>query len=148
MKIRLLAVLSFLFVASTPAIAQDVNTYVWDPGCNHYMKTDIFVLPAGQEVSVYVDLSQCTDEQLGSLLFFGDRPTNNRNRQFSKKDKILLTMRAEYESGNLSQPMQSDTGSMLADVGGIRARGCHLTAKNMNRNKDLTIRLRSYLIDP
>ena len=148
MKTRFLDALTFLIVASAPAVAQDVLTYVWDPGCNRTMTTNHFILAPGQEAEIYLDFSECTDKQIGSLLFFGYHTTKNRSRQLSAKDKVQLYMSAVYESGNLTPPKRSDTGSMLVDVASISAKGCKLMAKNVSRNKEIKIRLRAQLIAP
>jgi hypothetical protein len=146
MNIRYLFALSVLFLA-TPAVSDDVVTFVWDPGCNHTMTTNHFMLAKGMDANVYIDLSECTDQQIGSLLFFGYNTTKTRSRQLSAKDKIQLSMSAVYESGNFSTPKTSSTGSMLVDVADLRAKGCHLTVKN-NGRKELKIRLRAQLIAP
>ena len=148
MNIRCLITLSFLVFAISPAASQDVVTYVWDAGCNHTMTTNHFVLPAQGTAEVYVDLSKCSDEQLGSLLFFGYKTTKNRSRQLTSKDKIALYMTAVYLSGNLSTPEQSDSGSLLVDVASAKAQGCRLMVKNKSRNKEIKIRLRSQLVQP
>ena len=146
MKIRYLFALPILFLA-TPALSDDMVSFVWDPGCNHTMTTNHFMLAPGMGANVYVDLSECTDEQIGSLLFFGYKTTKTRSRQLSAKDKVQLSMSAVYESGNLSTAKISSTGSMLVDVASLRANGCHLTVKN-NGRKELKLRLRSQLIAP
>ena len=146
MKIRFLIALSALLLA-TPAVSDDVVTYVWDPGCNHTMTTNHFMLAPGTGAKVYIDLSECSDEQIGSLLFFGYKTTKTRSRQLSAKDKVHLSMTAVYESGNFSTPETSVTGAMLVDVASLRAKGCHLAVRNNNR-KELKLRLRAQLIAP
>ena len=144
MKIRYFFALSGVFFAA-PAVADDMVTYTWDPGCNHTMTTNHFMLAPGQEVEIYVDLSQCTDEQIGSLLLFGLHTTRNRSRQLTSKSKIRLMMSAVYASGNLGPQEHSDTGSLLVDVASVQAQGCNLRAKNMGR-KEMKLRIRSQLI--
>ena len=99
------------------------------------------------DAKVYIDLSECSDEQIGSLLFFGYNTTKTRSRQLSAKDKVQLTMIPVYESGNFSTTVNSATGSMLVDVASLRAKGCHLLVTNKNR-KELKLRLRAQLIAP
>lgn len=146
MNIRYLVALCILFIA-TPAVSDDVVTYVWDPGCNHTMTTNHFMLAPGQDANVYVDLSECSDEQIGSLLFFGYNTTKTRSRQLSAKDRVHLSMTPVFESGNFSTPENSATGAMLVDVASLRAKGCHLKVTNKNR-KELKLRLRAQLIAP
>jgi hypothetical protein len=146
MNIRYLVALCILFIA-TPAVSEDVVTYVWDPGCNHTMTTNHFMLAPGQDVKVYIDLSECSDEQIGSMLFFGYNTTKTRSRQLSAKDKVYLSMTGVYETGNFSATEHSASGSLLVDMASMRAKGCHLMVSNMNR-KELKIRLRAQLIAP
>ena len=147
MKIRYLFALSFLAFTATPAVAEDVVTYVWDGGCNHTMTTNHFMLAPGQEVQVEIDLSKCSDEQLGSLLFFGYVTTKTRSRQLTKKNRVELSMSPVLLSGNLGEKQRSDSGSMLVDVATVKASGCRMWAKN-NSRKEMKIRLRGQLIAP
>ena len=93
-------------LAISPAASQDVVTYVWDAGCNHTMTTNHFVLPAQGTAEVYVDLSKCSDEQLGSLLFFGYKTTKDRSRRQAVRrnpwkqplDKMILARTEEFST--------------------------------------------------
>lgn len=146
MRIRYFLALFALFLV-TPAVSDEVVTYLWDPGCNHTMTTNHFMLAPGEDAKVYIDLSKCSDAQIGSLLFFGYKTTKTRSRQLSAKDKVHLSMQAVYESGNFSTAENSATGSMLVDVASLQAKGCHLYVTNKNR-KELKLRLRAQLIAP
>jgi hypothetical protein len=147
MKIRYLVALACLM--ATGARAEDMVVYRWDDVCNHTMTTNHFVLAAGQSsAKIYVDLSGCTDEQMGSLLFFGYHTTKNRSRQLSSKDKVNLYMSALDRYGNIAQQLDSASGAILADINGSSSSGCWLVAKNNSRNKEIKIRLRSQLISP
>ena len=105
------------------------------------------MLAPGQDARVYIDLSECSDEQIGSLLFFGYSTTKTKSRQLSAKDKVYLSMTGVYETGSFSTSEHSAAGSMLVDIASLRAKGCHLMATNMGR-KELKIRLRAQLIAP
>ena len=144
MKIRYLIALSLL-VVSAPAVSQDVITYLWDPGCNHTMTTNHFMLAPGQEVEVEVDLSKCSEAQIGSLLFFGYVTTKTRSRQLRAKDRVQLSMSPVFLSGNLGVAEHSNSGSLLVDVADVVAKGCRMKAKN-NSRKVMKIRLRGQLI--
>lgn len=148
MKTRYLFALLPLVGMHAHAAPEDMTVTVWDPGCNHTLTTNHFVLPAGQStMEIYVDLSACTDEQLGSLLFFGYHTTKNRSRQLSSKDKVSLQMLALDQYGNIAENLSSRTGSILTELA-PRARGIRLIARNDDRNKEIKIRLRSQLIAP
>jgi hypothetical protein len=111
------------------------------------MTTNHFMLAPGMDAKVYIDLSECSDAQIGSLLFFGYKTTKTRSRQLSAKDRVQLSMTAVYESGNFSTPETSAAGAMLVDVASLRAKGCHLMVRNKSR-KELKLRLRAQLIAP
>jgi len=147
MNIRYLVALSCLMVTS--AQAEDMAVYRWDDVCNHTMSTNHFVLAPGQSSTrIYIDLSGCTADQIGSLVFFGYHTTKNRSRQLSSKDKVSLYMTALDRYGNVAEDMNSASGAILADLNGSSSPGCWLVAKNNSRNKEIKIRLRSQLIAP
>lgn len=147
MKIRHMLALSCLITLGADAAPEDMDIHVWDPGCNHTTATNWFELdPQQSSQQIYVDLSDCTDEQLGSLLFFGNYATRNSGRQLTARHKVRLFMTALDRYGNIAGQMSSDSGSILVDVAGADSRGCWLIAENMNRNKTVKIRLRAQLI--
>ncbi len=147
MKLRFIIPLIGLFAAA--AQAEEPSVYVWDPGCNHTVATSWFEVPAGTKtVEIHVDLSECTEEQVGSLLFFGNYSTKTSGRQLSSKHKVRLHLSALDVHGNVIGQMMSDSGSILADVAHLNSPTCVLVAENMNRKKDVRIRLRSQLISP
>jgi hypothetical protein len=147
MKLRFIIPLIVLFAGG--ANAEEMSVYVWDPGCNHTVSTNWFDVPAGQQtVEIHVDLSGCSKEQVGSLLFFGNYAGKTSGRQLSSKHKVRLHLHALDGYGNKMSPMVSDTGSILADVAHLDSQTCVLVAENLNRKKDVTIRLRSQLISP
>lgn len=145
MKLKVIPVLFIIFAAT--AQAEEMAVYVWDPGCNHTMATSWFDVPAGQQTAaIHVDLSACTKEQVGSLLFFGNYAAKTSGRQLSSKHKVRLHLAAINEYGNKVSPMMSDSGSILADAASLGSTTYVLIAENMNRKKDIRIRLRSQLI--
>jgi len=145
MKLKYMLVLALLFDAG--ARAEEMAFYVWDPGCNHTAATNWFPVAAQQKTTrIYVDLSACTKEQIGSLLFFGNYAAKTSGRQLSSKHKVRLHLSAVDDHGNIIAEMSSDSGSILADIAHLGSPGCWLVAENMNRKKDVTIRLRSQLI--
>ncbi|MDH3647267.1 MAG: hypothetical protein OER80_10870 [Gammaproteobacteria bacterium] len=147
MKIRHLVALCYLFGAT--AQAEEMDVYVWDPGCNHTTATNWFTVPASEGTqSILVDLSGCTEEQIGRLLFFGNYATKTSGRQLSSKHKVRLHLSALDSFGNVITQMTSDSGSILADVAHLNSPACLLVAENMNRKKDVKIRLRAQLIAP
>ena len=147
MKIRYLIALSCLM--ATGVQAEEMVVYTWDPGCNHTTTTNWFtVAPQQRTLKIYVDLSGCTDEQIGSLIFFGNYATRTSGRQLSSKHKVRLYMTALDSYGNVAEQMSSDLGSILADVATFDSRGCWLIAQNMNRKKEVKIRLRAQLLAP
>ena len=133
----------------TGAHAEDMVVYTWDPGCNHTTATNWFTLAPQQESArIRVDLSGCTDEQIGSLIFFGNYATKTSGRQLSSRHKIQLSMSAIDPYGNIVGQYSSDTGSILTDIANSSSRECWLVARNMNRNKVVKIRLRAQLLSP
>lgn len=147
MKLRYLIALFCLFVTS--AQAEEMAVYVWDVGCNHTTATNWFTLPAGESsLQIDVDLSGCTEEQIGSLVFFGNYATKTSGRQLSARHKVRLYMAAVDQFGAVTAQTSSDSGSVLVDVASLAADRCLLVAENMNRNKAVTIRLRAQLLAP
>ena len=156
MKIRYLFVLSCLFAASAQAQEPlEPVVYRWDAVCNHTTATEYFVLPAYSKAKIEVDFSGCDASQMGSLLFFGNYVTKTSNRQLSSKHKVRLHLTGLYSSRNVAEPtISSDSGSIFVDVANIATRDALnapsyvLVAENMNRKKDVRIRLRAQLIAP
>lgn len=147
MKIRYLVALCCFFAAS--AQAEEMAVYNWDPGCNHTTATNWFDVPAKQGTqTIRVDLSGCSEEQIGSLLFFGNYAAKTSGRQLSSKHKVRLHLSALDIHGNVIAQMTSDSGSILADIAHLDSPACLLVAENMNRKKDIRIRLRAQLITP
>jgi hypothetical protein len=122
-----------------PAGAADMLVQTWDPdtGCEHTMTTNHFELAPGEKVELDIDLSGCTADQMGMMLYFGYHTTKTRSRPLSSKDKIRLTL-VDDQTG---EEFVSDSGSVLIDV--AQPGRCKLYAENANRNKTLKIRLRS-----
>jgi hypothetical protein len=77
-----------------PAGAADMLVQTWDPdmGCEHTMTTNHFELAPGEKVELDIDLSGCTADQMGMMLYFGYHTTKTRSRPLSSKDKIRLTL--------------------------------------------------------
>ena len=156
MKIRSLFLLCCLFATSAQAQEPlEPVVYRWDSVCNHTTSTEYFVLPAYSRAKIEVDFSGCDESQLGSLLFFGNYATKTSSRQLSSKHKVRLHLTGLYSSKNVAEPtISSDSGSILADVAQITAGDALnsprfvLVAENMNRKKDIKIRLRAQLIAP
>ena len=149
MKIRYISILLLLIGSVAQAGPDDMTVSVWDPGCNHTMTTNHFVLAPNEGThKIYIDLSGCSDEQIGSILFFGYNTTKTRSRQLSAKNKVHLYMSALDRYGNVVQEVSSASGAVLAEINGSSSRGCWLVARNNNRNKEIKIRLRAQLIAP
>lgn len=128
-----------LLLLVQPAGAADMLVQTWDPdmGCEHTMTTNHFDLAPGEKVELAVDLTGCTADQMGMMLYFGYHTTKTRSRPLSSKDKIRLTL-VDDQTG---EEFVSDSGSVLIDV--AQPGRCKLYAENMNRTKTLKIRLRS-----
>lgn len=149
MKIRYLIALSLLLATGAQAASGDMDVYVWDPGCNHTTATNWFTLAPGERSQkIYVDLKDCNPEQIGSLVFFGNYGTKTSGRQLQPRHRIKLSMSALDGYGNVVEQLTSDSGSILADVANMGSTGCWLIAQNMNRNKEVMIRLRAQLLVP
>ena len=154
MKLKVLIALSMLFAASAQAQEPlEPVVYRWDDVCNHTTATEYFVLPPQSRAMIEVDYSGCDGSQMGSLLFFGNFATKTSSRQLSSRHKVRLHLTGLYSSKNVAEPtISSDSGSILVDVANIAARDALnspryvLVAENMNRNKDIRIRLRAQLI--
>jgi len=145
MKLKVVIALSTLFAVT--AQAEEMAVYVWDPGCNHTTATNWFDVPAQTRTQqIYVDLSACSEEQIGSLLFFGNYAAKTSGRQLSSRHKVRLHLSAVDTHGNIIAQMTSDSGSVLADIAHLGSPGCWLVAENLNRKKDIRIRLRAQLI--
>ena len=97
-----------------PAGAADMLVQTWDPdmGCEHTMTTNHFELAPGEKVELDIDLSGCTADQMGMMLYFGYHTTKTRSRPLSSKDKIRLTL-VDDQTG---EEFVSDSGSVLIDV--------------------------------
>jgi hypothetical protein len=148
MKIRYILILLPFYALQAQAAPGDMTVSVWDPGCNHTMTTNHFVLTPGQKShKVFLDLGKCSKEQMGNMLVFGYITTKNRSRHFTAKDKITLEMGCMDGVGDLEHYIGSASGSMLNEMGGPST-GCWVMAINNNRNKSFKIRLRSQLIPP
>ena len=145
MKFRYLVVLGCLIFTS--AQADEMLVYRWDDVCNYSTSTSWFTLAPQQSATIEVNLDGCTEEQIGSLLFFGNYAAKNSGKQLSSRHKVRLHLQALYSSRNIADQMTSDSGSILADVAHLDAPICLLTAENMNRNKTITIRLRAHLFE-
>ncbi|MGW8368659.1 MAG: hypothetical protein ACWGPN_08255 [Gammaproteobacteria bacterium] len=137
-KFLIATALSLLFLLQS-AGAADMLVQTWDPdmGCEHTMTTNHFDLAPGEKVELAVDLTGCTADQMGMMLYFGYHTTKTRSRPLSSKDKIRLTL-VDDQTG---EEFVSDSGSVLIDV--AQPGRCKLYAENMNRTKTLKIRLRS-----
>jgi hypothetical protein len=148
MKIRYLLVLVPFLLVQANAAPEHMTVSVWDPGCNHTMTTNHFVLAPGEStMEIYVDLSDCTDEQVGSMLIFGYVTTKNSSRQLSSKNNVSFHATTLNKYGSVSERMHSDSGGLLAKLD-RQSRGVSLFARNNSRNKEIKIRLRSQLLAP
>ena len=148
MKSRYLFVLVPFLLVQANAAPEEMAVSVWDPGCNHTMTTNHFVLAPGEStLEIYVDLSECTDEQVGSILFFGYVTTKNRSRQISSKNNVSFYATTLNRYGSVAERLNSDTGGLLAKLD-KQSRGVTLVARNNSRNKEIKIRLRSQLLAP
>ena len=146
MKIRYLLSLACLIAMGAQAAPEDMVTYVWDVDCNHTMTTNHFMLPPSMSTTeIKINFVGCTEEQMGSLVFFGYHTTKTRSRQLSSKDKISLYMTALDRYGNKVQNMSSSSGALLGEITDNESIGCLLVAKN-NGRKEKKIRLRAQLI--
>ena len=137
-KFVIATALPLLFLLQS-AGAADMLVQTWDPdmGCEHTMTTNHFELAPGERVELDLDLTGCTADQMGMLLYFGYHTTKTRSRPLSAKNKIRLTLVDEQTR----EEFVSDSGSVLVDA--ARPGRCKLYAENMNRTKTLKIRLRS-----
>ena len=156
MKLRFIIPLVCLFaVAAQAQEPLEPLVYRWDDVCNHTTATEYFVLPSHSRAMIEVDFSGCDESQMGSLLFFGNYATKTSSRQLSSKHKVRLHLTGLYSSKNFGeQTISSDSGAILADVAAVAARDALnapryvLIAENMNRKKEIRIRLRAQLIAP
>ena len=106
--------------------------YTWGyEGCETTMSTNHFVLPAGAEVYLDVDLSRCEPEDLGGFLFFGYYTMKNSSRQLKPKHEIFLSIEGEGSSLDGSIFITLDEGDVM-----------RLIARNTH-NKTAKLRLRS-----
>lgn len=131
---------SMMFAGAAFAGPEDMLVNAWEGTCHQTMTTNHFELAPGESVEIDLDLTGCSDGQLGNLLYFGYRTTNNSSKPLSSRDKIKLTLLDESDNVSLT----STSGSILTDV--ERPTTCRLLAKNMNSRKTLKIRLRSSIL--
>jgi hypothetical protein len=93
------------------------------------MSTNHFILTPQTEVTIVIDLTGCSPEDVGPFFFFGYRTSNAWSRQFKDKDKMLLSVGDE----SALSFVRTEVGAELVV----------LKAENLHKNKDLKIRLRS-----
>lgn len=137
MKTTLTASLAATALLATPSIAGGsyMTVQTWDPGCEHTMETNNFELAAGASVEIEIDLSGCTAEQLGGLLFYGYAPRNSGSDGLAKRHNVRLRV---VEQARGSETV-SDDGHVLTYLSGPTR--CTLIAENVSARKPITVRL-------
>ena len=137
-KILIALALPSLLFAYVASAAEGMTVQTWDPemGCEHTMTTNHFELAPRDSVEIDLNLTGCTPDNLGGLLYFGYNTTKNRSRPLTSRNRIRLTL----VDGDGNETV-SDSGSIYIEVD--QPETCKLYAENMNRNKTLKIRLRS-----
>jgi hypothetical protein len=137
MKSRSIACLAAMLLLG-PGTASAADSYMqvqsWDPGCEHTVETNNFVLGPGTSVEIQVDLTGCTAAQLGGFLFYGYAPTKTSSDGLSKRHNVRLRV---VSDGGLD--LVSDDGHVFTQ---IAAPGrVTLYAENLSLRKGLTVRL-------
>lgn len=136
--LNLLMVLPMLAISAV-AGAAEMEVRTWSGTCERSMTTNHFELAPGEEIELDLDLSGCSNADLGKILYFGYKTTKNSSKHLTTRDRVELTMRDAGQREVLS----SIGGSILTDVANPTT--CYLTARNTGR-KPVTIRLRSSVI--
>lgn len=136
---KLVLLLAGLAMAAAPASAGDTGIRVstWDVGCEHTMTTNHFELAPGDAVEIQLDFASCTPDKLGTLLVFGYRTSRNSSELLTQQDNVRFTVVDPATGVELT----SDSGSLLSQLGAPGQRV--VFAQNMNRKKNLTLRLRA-----
>ena len=135
-KFLIATALSLLFLLQS-AGAADMLVQTWDPdmGCEHTMNTSYFEIAPGESVEIDLNMTGCTESELGRLLYVGYNAGKSRTTPLSAKHKIRLTL-IDAQSG---EELVSESGSIFTEVN--QPGWCKLRAENMNRSKTLKIRL-------
>ncbi len=148
MKINLpllAALITLGWSGSLAAAPEDATLLTYGfPGCDYTAQTNHFDLGPGQSVQLVLDLSQCSEDYLGGLLYFGYRSTKNSSRPLTRKDGVLLEI---MEFGTLQAIDPSDYEG-TSDMGFVYIELDHsslfvLSAVNTNRRKTVRLRLRA-----
>ena len=138
-KILLALGLAALIVAQPGVAADGMTVQTWDPAldCEHTMTTNHFDLAPGDSVEIDVDLSACSTDKLGGLLYFGYQTTKTWSRTLTSRDGVRLTLVNEQTGAEVV----SDSGALYVELSNpTRVR---LFAQNMSRTKSIKVRLRS-----
>jgi hypothetical protein len=137
MKVKAAAAVALMALATAPthAAATYPSVQTWDPGCEHTMETSHFELAAGQSVEIQVDLSGCTAEQAGTLLFYGYVPRTSGSDGLSRRHNVRLQVVNEA----MGSATASDDGHVLVFIGSPTR--CTLVAQNLSARKAITLRL-------
>ena len=147
MKTALPLLPALLMLGSSPSVVagpEDAELLTFGmPGCDHTAQTNHFELGPGQSVHLVLDLSQCPEEYLGGLLYFGYKSTKNSSRPLSKNDGVLL----EIMEMSTLQPLKPADYDGTGDMGFVYIQLDYgtlfiLSAENTGR-KTLRLRLRS-----
>jgi hypothetical protein len=133
----LLAVLLLARIASqASAASDDMLITAYDPGCEHTMTTNHFELVPGESVEIVLDLTACSQEQIGGLMFYGYRTTKAQSTPLTERDNVRLIV-----ADSLDNEIVSTSGSIYTEPSGPQM--CKLYAQNTHPKKSITIRLRS-----
>jgi hypothetical protein len=128
-----LAVAVTLLAAQVQAGDSYMQVQSWDPGCEHTVETNNFVLGPSASIEIHVDLTGCSAEQLGGFLFYGYAPTKTSAGGLTKRDNVRL--RVVSDAG---LDVVSDEGHVFTQVPATT----HVTlyAENLSLRKGLTVR--------
>ena len=131
------------FASPTPSRRFRCIALLWEV-TDYTAQTNHFDLGPGQSVQLVLDLSQCSEDYLGGLLYFGYRSTKNSSRPLTRQDGVLLEI---MEFGTLQALDPSDYEG-TSDMGFVYIELDHsslfvLSAVNTNRRKTIRLRLRA-----
>ncbi len=137
-----LSAIVLLGFASTAIAEMEVSK--WYAGCESTMTTNHFDLAPGEVTEpIYLDYSNCSDAEKGTLLVYGYSTTKTSSRQLQPRHNIRLTAVPADES--VGTESVSDDGSLAIDIPNAE-QGCWVYAENMNKRKSIKLRLRAQLL--
>ena len=137
-RIAAICLMAISFSGPVTAAPEDgVITSYGEPGCDSVTASNWFDLGPGEEFQFVIDCTECEPEWLGRMIYNGNIAKKNSGPQLQPKDRVYLAI-LDMETG---EEIAGGMGRVDFDV--ESPRDILLSARNTNRNKTVTIRLRT-----